>query len=581
MVKATLKIVDQAANAKASTLYMFNNEDSTSNTVNAEAIDTNTSTFYMVLTDQVANARITSSLVNVQTSTSYTADLEANALYKNAVYDETSFSCESAVYNEASPSCDNANAEKVKNIGEMQYDFSLLKVGYTFDSWDDVDSYFKAYGQYSGFVVIKKQVEQRNDGVIRHRSFGCEFGEKYVPKKSIDINIHRREVLNDIEFYTKNRNLSITIQHQLLRAKYPDATFLDADLANAIQHYKIKSKDLKTDASQLLSFLIKRCSEESGWSIEFEYNNIIKRQLHSKGSLCELLKTLDSRLKKKAEWNRFFEYKTLLSCVGIASVGSKVLPAVNHILSEYLTLQILSIERIEMAQCLYFNVTLANLAMLIRLDSENESIGNQFIEDIYDVRQILLKSMVSEVDHVNIKETWQITNKRPGNNQRKHFIIVMLVSQISGFHIGMVASCWYYDHKKKTIDQANVIFAHSDAITTNNLCAAAWHSKFGKIWSFARQAVQLAVECEDNKIKQWLKSFINQKKHFLAQNEEPKDSEKENNSTIVNPLITRCKGRPETKQYKAATEKGCRQPYTCRSCSKTEHNSARCQEKDS
>ncbi|CAG8760609.1 16104_t:CDS:2, partial [Racocetra persica] len=230
-VKATLKMVNQAANAKASTLYVFNDEASTSNTVNAEAstfymvvsdqvanietstfytVDTNTSTFYTVLTDQAANARITSSLVNVQTSTSYTADLEANTLYENAVYDETSFSCKSAVYNEASPSCDNANAEEVKNI-----------VGYIFDSWDDIDFYFKAYDQYSGFVVIKKWVEQHNDG------------------------------------------------RQLLRAKYPDATFLDADLANAIQHYKIKSKDLETDALQLLSFLIERRLEESGWSVEF------------------------------------------------------------------------------------------------------------------------------------------------------------------------------------------------------------------------------------------------------------------------------------------------------------------------
>ncbi|CAG8668004.1 4204_t:CDS:1 [Cetraspora pellucida] len=178
----------------------------------------------------------------------------------------------------------------------------------------------------------------------------------------------------------------------------------------------------------------------------------------------------------------------------------------------------------------------------------------------------------------------------------------MLVSQISGFHIGMVASCWYYNHKKKAIDQANVIFANSDAskaqqnqtmslisqyftipcsVTTNNLHVAAQHSKFGEIWGLAQQAVQLAVECEDNEMEQWLKSFINQKKRFLAQNEEPEDSEKENNSTIVNPLITKCKGKPETKRYKAATKKECHQPYTCHSCGKTEHNSARCQEKGS
>ncbi|CAG8770381.1 16929_t:CDS:1, partial [Cetraspora pellucida] len=118
------------------------------------------------------------------------------------------------------------------------------------------------------------------------------------------------------------------------------------------------------------------------------------------------------------------------------------------------------------------------------------------------------------------------------------------------------------------IDQANVIFANSDAskaqqnqttslipqyftipclVTTNNLRAAAQHSKFGEIWGLARQAVQLTVECKDNEMEQWLKSCINQKKHFLTQNEEPEDSEKENNSTIVNSLITRRKGRPKTK----------------------------------
>ncbi|CAG8757108.1 1742_t:CDS:2, partial [Racocetra persica] len=126
------------------------------------------------------------------------------------------------------------------------------------------------------------------------------------------------------------------------------------------------------------------------------------------------------------------------------------------------------------------------------------------------------------------------------------------------------------------IDQANVIFANSDAskaqqnqttslipqyftilcsVTTNNLRAAAQRSKFGEIWGLVWQAIQLAVEYEDNEIEQWLKSFINQKNRFLAQNKKPEDSEKENNSTIVNPLIT--------------------------SCGKTGYNSTRCQEKGS
>ncbi|CAG8566371.1 10533_t:CDS:2, partial [Cetraspora pellucida] len=120
--------------------------------------------------------------------------------------------------------------------------------------------------------------------------------------------------------------------------------------------------------------------------------------------------TLDSQLGKETEWNHFFKYQTLLSCVEIASVSSKILSAINHILLEYLTSQILSIEYIEMAQCLYFDVTLVNLTV-IRLDNENKNINDRFTEDVYDVKQILLKSMISKVDQINIKETWQITDK--------------------------------------------------------------------------------------------------------------------------------------------------------------------------
>ncbi|CAG8788448.1 32378_t:CDS:1, partial [Racocetra persica] len=182
----------------------------------------------------------------------------------------------------------------------------------------------------------------------------------------------------------------------------------------------------------------------------------------------------------------------------------------------------------------------------------------------------------------------------------------MLVLQISGFNIRMVASHWYCNSKKKEIDQENVIFANSDAseaqqgqkiplisqpftvfrsIAISNRSAAARRSKFGKIWGLAQQAIQLAVECDDNNMKLWLKCFINQKKHLLIQNEElkhsddSKDSEKENNSAIKNLAITKHMSRPVTKRFKAATEKPHHQPYTYRSCDKTGHNSARCQKK--
>ncbi|CAG8451032.1 15957_t:CDS:2 [Racocetra fulgida] len=336
--------------------------------------------------------------------------------------------------------------------------------------------------------------------------------------------------------------------------------------------------------------------------------------LHSNSSLCDLLKTLDSRLEKEAEWNRFFEYQTLSSCVRIVSVSSEIFPTIDHILSEYLTLHMLSIERIEMAQCLYFDTILADLTM-VGLDDEDENIEDRFIEDIYNLKQILLKSMISQVNQANIKEIWQIINKRPDNIQKRHFIVVMdpisylctcmsnisrsiiyqyyfqvmLVSTISGFHIRMVVSRWYYDNKKEATDQENMVFLNKDASQTQHNQVISLIPQPLTIPRSVAKTTQLAIENDNNEIVQWLKTFINRKRRQLTQADESEseESEKKNNLTVANPPITKCKGRPETKQYKAAiektekTEKARHQQYTCQSCDKTVHNSVRCSKKRS
>ncbi|CAG8828263.1 33092_t:CDS:2, partial [Racocetra persica] len=181
-------MVAQLTNAEASTFYVINSETDTSYAVNAEV-----SIPYTVMIDQVANIEsstcyaftaeaITSSAVNAEFSTSYAVNIQSNSSY--TIDTKTNALCKNAVYDEAT-------TEEVNSIGEMQHDFSLLKLGYMFPSWDDVKAFFKAYGQYHGFAVIKIRVKQHNDSIIRYRSFGCEFERKYVSKKSININTHR------------------------------------------------------------------------------------------------------------------------------------------------------------------------------------------------------------------------------------------------------------------------------------------------------------------------------------------------------------------------------------------------------
>jgi hypothetical protein len=49
----------------------------------------------------------------------------------------------------------------------------------------------EAYGKKQGFMIIKKRLGRHEDGSIKHRSFGCEYGGCYQPHKQVDINSHR------------------------------------------------------------------------------------------------------------------------------------------------------------------------------------------------------------------------------------------------------------------------------------------------------------------------------------------------------------------------------------------------------
>ena len=49
----------------------------------------------------------------------------------------------------------------------------------------------EAYGKKYGFTIIKKRLTYHQDGSIKLRNFGCEFGDRYQSKKLIDINKHR------------------------------------------------------------------------------------------------------------------------------------------------------------------------------------------------------------------------------------------------------------------------------------------------------------------------------------------------------------------------------------------------------
>ncbi|CAG8816619.1 10462_t:CDS:2 [Gigaspora margarita] len=142
---------NQVVNAEASNFDMVNIEVGTSYTVNIE-----------FGTSYVINAKVgISYVINAKVGTSYmvTSETNRNTAIVNA---------EGNVYKtDINMSTDYENVTDKNAILEV-----FNEVGYTFQTWDDMDSFFRAYGQHFGFSVIKKRTKQHNDRIIKHRSFG-------------------------------------------------------------------------------------------------------------------------------------------------------------------------------------------------------------------------------------------------------------------------------------------------------------------------------------------------------------------------------------------------------------------------
>jgi hypothetical protein len=154
-----------------------------------------------------------------------------------------------------------------------------------------------------------------------------------------------------------------------------------------------------------------------------------------------------------------------------------------------------------------------------------------FIEDLYDSKQTLLKSMIAEVGKENVCEIWKINDIRPKNKNHTHFVVivdpisylcscmsniscgiicrhyfqVMMISTVAGFQIQMVPSRWYIDEQKdKDVAIENCCFVNQVAkqnfsgialipnpstvpvTVTAVLCYAAKKKiKYGELWGLA------------------------------------------------------------------------------------------------
>ncbi|EXX58472.1 hypothetical protein RirG_197630 [Rhizophagus irregularis DAOM 197198w] len=163
----------------------------------------------------------------------------------------------------------------------------------TFLSWEEVEDFLKDYGQRNGFAITKYRIEKnRSTQLITKRTFVCEFSERATCiTVSLFANQHNhelrpdafefnskyreftKEMIDKIEIMTRYGNLSITLQRNLLKARFPKMNCSDSDLSNAIQKFKsLDRSNMHNDASDLLINLVQK-KQEDPLFVKFELDN--------------------------------------------------------------------------------------------------------------------------------------------------------------------------------------------------------------------------------------------------------------------------------------------------------------------
>lgn len=221
----------------------------------------------------------------------------------------------------------NTAQEQLDDEKQLKIATENINLEMTFNSWDEVEVFLEDYGRRNGFTINKYRMEKnKTTQVITKRTFTCEFGGKFKSKKkesalqagtqrntrtkkrqcpwhinfrfperatnisiSLFVNEHNhelrpdtfefsskyrelsKEMMDEVELMTKHGNLSITVQRNLLKGRFPNMNYTDSDLSNAIQRIKnLNRSNMHNDASDLLISLVQKKQADPHFFLNFE-----------------------------------------------------------------------------------------------------------------------------------------------------------------------------------------------------------------------------------------------------------------------------------------------------------------------
>ncbi|CAG8662539.1 13577_t:CDS:10 [Gigaspora margarita] len=248
---------------------------------------------------------------------------------------------------------------------------------------------------------------------------------------------------------------------------------------------------------------------QSTQSIE-SFNNIIKKSLNSASTLCELEEAIDKRHEEENRYCKLTDLKSQHTTIGLPHISSQFFLVVDN--------------RFQISQSFTYE---GQKEHLIPEDLYADTINSNFIEDITNEPQAILKAILSNTNTSNIVEMWKV--RRIGG----------LLHQVLENSPSLIA-----------------IESSTDTIVEVNL-------NLQSLRNFqAKTAINIALEIKNNdELVQLLKNFISAKRNPGANNN---SNEIDENGIITlnqhlidqtsDPHVTKIRGAPRKKRIKSAIE---------------------------
>jgi hypothetical protein len=150
-------------------------------------------------------------------------------------------------------------------------------------------------------------------------------------------------------------------------------------------------------------------------------NGVLKKHLDRGTLLKELVKEIENELNKEAQYSRIRDYYGSNPSVGLPSTYETIFKDIDSVLKDFLAPIPLSLQRGQMKQALLYQGSLISIEQINETNDEIDGI----VEHIYDRPQIKLQELLSDIDHKEIQEIWEVSYIAASSTSKSHYVVIL------------------------------------------------------------------------------------------------------------------------------------------------------------